>query len=413
MKNRWFQILLLIIVGFPFECFSQTLLFDSLLLKGKEEFGKYFEDQDYQKAVLYLEQAVALKPDNAEAHYFLGYAYSRLNTKDGSNLNESNVQLTLKTSEQFEIVNRLSPKYNGEIVVLDPYSKLSSEWGTLAMTYWYKNVPDSAIWAFHEGKKRGGFSDLFLTMSRKTLDFCLPNSILISSGDNSTFCLWYLQILENYRTDITVIDISLLNTNWYPKFLLTKQELDFGVTEQEVDFITYREWNDSIISIPTTNFTEFTWTLKPSYEDQYLLRSDILFLNLLKTNRFRNEFYFVLGGSDDTKLSLVDHLNSHVLIERILYEDFDQITFEEYKSKLLTVLDCFTVLNPNSKDELKYVDIIRFEIFSKIYALGTNDQFENAKILFTIMESYLNPLKFPFQSEQVLQYHKSLKSVFE
>lgn len=274
-------------------------------------------------------------------------------------------------------------------------------------------MPDSAIWAFHEGKKRGGFSDLFLSVSRNTLDFCLPNSILISSGDNSTFCLLYLQILEKYRTDISVIDISLLNTNWYPKLLKTKNKLDFGVTDEELDFITYREWNDSIISIPITNFTEFTWTLKPSYEDQYLLRSDLLFLNLLKTNRFKNEFYFVLGTNDDTKLSLTDHLNSHVLVERILYEEFDQISFEKYKSKLLTVLDCFTVLNPNSKDELKYVDIMRFEIFKKIFALGTNDQIENAKTLFTIMDSYLNPSKFQFQSEQTNKYYLNLKSNFE
>lgn len=62
MKNRWFIIVVLILIGIPNWCFSQSLPFDSLLHKGKEEFLKDFENQDYQQAVYYLEQAVALKP---------------------------------------------------------------------------------------------------------------------------------------------------------------------------------------------------------------------------------------------------------------------------------------------------------------------------------------------------------------
>ncbi len=413
MKKRWFVIIVLCIIGISNWCYSQTLPYDTLLRRGKDEFEKYFENQDYQQAVFYLEQAVALRPDNAEAHYFLGYAYSRLNTKDGNNLNESNVQLTLKTSEQFEIVNRLSPKYEGEIVVLDPYSKLSSEWGSLAMTYWYKNMPDSAIWALNEGKKRGGFSDFFLSIFRKTLDFCLPNSILISYGDNSSFSLFYLQILENYRTDITVIDISLLNTNWYPNFLLTKHELDFGVTEQELDFITYTEWKDSVITIPTSLYSEFTWTVKPSYEEKYLLRSDILFLNLLKTNRFGKEVYFIRGIDENCMLSLKDYLNSYILVEQISYDNSNKISLEEYKSKLFSIIDCFSVLNSNSRHELNYVDFIRYEGYSKISELLNNNQTEDAKLIFNILNSDLNPTKYPFQSEQSSEYYDYLKSILK
>src|SRR5687767_3120870 len=85
--------------------FNQTSEFDSLLVLGKAE----FEEQDYAMAVSYLEKAVELNPLNAEAHYFLGYAYSRLNSKDGSDIPESILPLTLKSSEHFETVIKLEP----------------------------------------------------------------------------------------------------------------------------------------------------------------------------------------------------------------------------------------------------------------------------------------------------------------
>lgn len=149
--------------------FSQDNEFDKFLANGKAEFNKDFDKQNYAMAVEDLEKAVKLKPDNAEAHYFLGYAYSRLNTKDGKGMFQLSLALTLKSSKEFETVNKLEPKYIGESLVLDPYSKLTSEWGSQAMSYWNNNNADSAIWAFKEGKKRGGFGEFFLSTNKAIL----------------------------------------------------------------------------------------------------------------------------------------------------------------------------------------------------------------------------------------------------
>jgi len=56
--------------------------------------------------------------------------------------------------------------------------------------------------------------------ARDLLQSVEPNGVLITNGDNDSFPVWYAQLVEGVRPDVTIALVPYLNTDWYARQLL-------------------------------------------------------------------------------------------------------------------------------------------------------------------------------------------------
>jgi hypothetical protein len=64
-----------------------------------------------------------------------------------------------------------------------------------------------------------------------------PDSYVFTNGDNDTYPLWYIQQVEGFRTDVRVVNLSLLQTDWYI-FQLRDEEPKVPVVLSDADIRT-------------------------------------------------------------------------------------------------------------------------------------------------------------------------------
>jgi tetratricopeptide (TPR) repeat protein len=312
---------------------------DSLVMRNVRTMlshGKSFLRQGkYPYALKFLQAADAFAPSDRavhqELHYFLGRTYGSLSVPDGRMIPDANLYYTTKAVENFQRVIEIAPTYSGETVLLDPYSRITSEWGAMAMAYASRRDRDSILWALHTGKSSGGFMDAQVEYCRNVMASCEKNAVLLVNGDMDTFPTLYLQVVDGYRPDITVVNVSLLNAPWYAKQIIQKypygtNNLPSGLIEPQIDSLEAEYWEEKSVTLPPPGDPSqaagaVEWVLKPpaTFQGRGIIRvQDKILLNALETNAWKRPVYFSTTLERNNLMSLEEFLSFEGLVYRLL-----------------------------------------------------------------------------------------------
>lgn len=197
---------------------------------------------------------------------------------------------------------------------------------------------------------------------------CKPNAIIFSNGDNDTFPLWYNQEVEGNRTDVRVCNLSYLQTDWYIDQMkrgayksaplpISWEQKDYVSGKNEVlwvedayqkpldmkmafDFITSDDpatKNNNEAFIPAKQLylpvdaqqviktgtvkAERAAEIVPQIDvtlNRRITKSELMILEMLKTNNWERPMYFAVTVGDDYYLGLSDHFELTGMAYQIL-----------------------------------------------------------------------------------------------
>lgn len=179
--------------------------------------------------------------------------------------------------------------------------------------------------------------------AKNMLSTCEENAILFTGGDNDTFPLWYAQEVEGFRTDVRVVNLELLISDWYidqmrerrndsPPLPITMEPEEY---QGERDLVYYN-YQPKLIRLPVDKPAavasgllneaeaaltgdEMLWPFRPR-AGGYILRKDSVMINLISNVAragWKRPIYFGNTMPSDNYLGLDDYLRNEGLAYRL------------------------------------------------------------------------------------------------
>ena len=197
---------------------------------------------------------------------------------------------------------------------------------------------------YHSHDRSGNF--VAWDYSYNLLQSCGPNGVIFTNGDNDTFPLWYLQEVEKLRTDVAVVNLSLLNTPWYIKQWRDKRPKEtkfIDLSDKQIDKLTstLQQWETRTVQVPVYNDPNnekgyIEWEMKPTYAGQALRVQDMMIMKIIDDAAWRVPIYFAVTVSQQNRIGLDQYLDMQGLTFQLKSHKTKPIDTEKMYENLMT-----------------------------------------------------------------------------
>jgi len=254
------------------------------------------------------------------------------------------------------------------------------------------------------------------------LNSCDKDGILFTNGDNDTFPLWYLQEVENVRTDVKVVNLSLLNTPWYIyQMKHYKPTINIPISDEQIETLRPRPWKTSEVRIPVPENLnpkkEIRWKMEPTLGGGGIRVQDLMIFLIAKGANWERPVYFAVTVSNDNRIGIDKYLAMEGLVYKLYPHKVDRVDEEAILSNLIpeysdssrkgdlgnvyrfrNLNNPDVYLNPNST---RLMQNYRTGFIQAAVGFIRNNEYEKARTLLNYMEEKIPEEIIPIEHKEL------------
>jgi len=208
-----------------------------------------YRQNQLEQALPLLQQAVQETAEDPDAYAWLAETYRRLGQKEQA-VGAARKALELEPCHAFahDVMAAIHNPTYGKWPGADPDSTwhhlmaaaaCDSNDGNIWTGIWVEAIRRGDSQLVDRASRRmydsGFFAPALLAYNRWMLRHLPQNAMLITNGDMDTYPAVALQEVEGFRSDVVVVNRSLLNTTWYARYLRDHRGLSLPVEDALLD----------------------------------------------------------------------------------------------------------------------------------------------------------------------------------